>query len=251
MAYPDITIILVFLILIESFIIFEILGKKHANPEEPVIRQNKLDSISAVKAPLKNFALGSQNGLSSFYAELEDEVAESNIKLDSVVSAIDDALIIVDQNGKVKTINSAAQRLLNIDVRTSLGKSIDKILELYFGNKPASFEKNPVLRTIKEQKIFSYALDDSLFCMTANKKLLQISLLTSVLVSNGEPKGAIVLFRDIIGHERELNDLKSTFIAIASHQLRAPLTSVRWFAELLLSGDAGEVEATQKHYLEN
>ena len=39
--------------------------------------------------------------------------------------------------------------------------------------------------------------------------------------------------RDVT-HEREVSSMKSTFISMASHQLRTPLTTVRWYSELLL-----------------
>ncbi len=48
----------------------------------------------------------------------------------------------------------------------------------------------------------------------------------------------------------ETNQIKSDFISIASHQLRAPLSSLKWSLEFLLDGRAGELGDQQKHYLE-
>ena len=48
----------------------------------------------------------------------------------------------------------------------------------------------------------------------------------------------------------ETNRIKSDFISIASHQLRAPLSSLKWSLEFLLDGHAGELGDQQKHYLE-
>lgn len=44
----------------------------------------------------------------------------------------------------------------------------------------------------------------------------------------------------------EVNRLKSEFVSVASHELRSPLSSVRWLADMLYSGRAGELDEKQK-----
>ena len=46
----------------------------------------------------------------------------------------------------------------------------------------------------------------------------------------------------------EANQMKSQFIAIATHQLRAPLSNLRWIVELLTSGKFGKIEKKQTEY---
>jgi signal transduction histidine kinase len=51
--------------------------------------------------------------------------------------------------------------------------------------------------------------------------------------------------------EREqIEKMKSEFVSVASHQLRTPLTGIKWFAELMLRGKAGVVSPEQKDFLE-
>lgn len=49
--------------------------------------------------------------------------------------------------------------------------------------------------------------------------------------------------------EQQLDNAKSDFISIASHQLRTPLTAIKGFASLLLEGSYGEVEPKQLEIL--
>jgi signal transduction histidine kinase len=48
----------------------------------------------------------------------------------------------------------------------------------------------------------------------------------------------------------ELDQMKNRFVSSASHELRTPLTSMVGYLELLLAGEAGELNDQQQHFLE-
>jgi signal transduction histidine kinase len=47
----------------------------------------------------------------------------------------------------------------------------------------------------------------------------------------------------------ELDRLKDEFVALVSHELRTPLTSIRGYLELVLEGDAGDLNDEQRQFL--
>lgn len=47
----------------------------------------------------------------------------------------------------------------------------------------------------------------------------------------------------------EANRLKSEFISVVSHQLRSPLSNLKWSTELMMSGRLGEIAGKQEEYL--
>ncbi len=49
--------------------------------------------------------------------------------------------------------------------------------------------------------------------------------------------------------EHELNRAKSEFVSLASHQLKTPLTIIKWYIEMLGAGYAGNSAKKQKEYL--
>ncbi|MFH0892021.1 MAG: HAMP domain-containing sensor histidine kinase [Candidatus Falkowbacteria bacterium] len=54
--------------------------------------------------------------------------------------------------------------------------------------------------------------------------------------------------QDVTKH-REIAQAKTDFVAIASHQLRTPLSIVKWYVDYVVSGDAGELNPEQAKYL--
>lgn len=49
---------------------------------------------------------------------------------------------------------------------------------------------------------------------------------------------------------RDVDRSKTEFVSIASHQLRTPLSAIRWYIEMLLAGDAGKLSDKQREYMD-
>ena len=54
-----------------------------------------------------------------------------------------------------------------------------------------------------------------------------------------------------ITREMEIDKSKTEFVSLASHQLKTPLTSIRWLVEALRTGSLGPLTPAQQKYAEN
>ena len=62
-------------------------------------------------------------------------------------------------------------------------------------------------------------------------------------------KNLVLKYADAENKLSELNQLKNKFLGMAAHDLRNPLSSMRGFSEIMLSGLTGDLNNEQKEYL--
>lgn len=66
--------------------------------------------------------------------------------------------------------------------------------------------------------------------------------------ADGEYIGRLFVLRDVTS-EREAVRLKSEFVSLVSHELRAPLTAIKGFADVLLAGEVGTLSGPQHEFM--
>ncbi|MCD6271072.1 HAMP domain-containing histidine kinase, partial [bacterium] len=59
----------------------------------------------------------------------------------------------------------------------------------------------------------------------------------------------LVILHDIT-REKAIEEMKSQFVSVAAHQLRTPLSIIKWSLGMLLAGDVGEFTEEQKEFLQ-
>jgi signal transduction histidine kinase/CheY-like chemotaxis protein len=64
----------------------------------------------------------------------------------------------------------------------------------------------------------------------------------------GEYLYRVVSLADIT-REREMEQLKNEFVSTVSHELRTPLTSIKGYVDLVVDGEAGEINEVQREFL--
>ncbi len=59
----------------------------------------------------------------------------------------------------------------------------------------------------------------------------------------------IAKLQDARAHEKEVERLKTEFVSLAAHQLRTPLSSIKWTLQAFLEGDLGFLTDEQKEFI--
>lgn len=70
-----------------------------------------------------------------------------------------------------------------------------------------------------------------------------------VIDAHGHFIGSVVNIHDVTA-EYEIMQMKNEFVSTVSHELRTPMTSIKGYVDLILDGDAGEINEIQREFLQ-
>lgn len=202
---------------------------------------------------------------------LSSHIKESEFS--TVLSSIGDGVIVTDQQLRIVAFNSTAEDLLGKKESEVLGESVEALF--FFHNEQRSeqpFDFNGVIERKEEvaqaEHMFMLQLGE-LTIAEAEKQAAEvaeadpadrtvgadliwipITLLGAPIVEEGTLRGAVFTVRDV-SREYEINRMKSEFVSIVSHQLRTPLSAIKWFLETLIENKQGDpVSERQQDYME-
>ena len=147
---------------------------------------------------------------------------EKNDK-DSILTSLQDGLITLDNDYRIITINATAKDYLNILDPKPAGKKINTLIK-----------KKRVLVLIKKTK---NKIEKQQAEITIKQKKKRYFIFNGTPLLRGkELSGVLVLITDIT-FQRQLESVRSDFVANVSHELKTPITSILGYVEIILGKD--------------
>ena len=160
---------------------------------------------------------------------------------EAAIDSLYDPIIVTDGEGLVTKLNPAAEEIFGSE-KENTGRHIGEVAR-------DVRIAGAVAEAIQSQRPVAGEGMSSVLPLAVDGYERAFRLRTTPMRDNGTRLlGAVTLLEDIT-HLREIDRLKSEFIATASHELRTPLTSVQMGVYLLLEGAAGELNDKQTEVL--
>ncbi len=171
-------------------------------------------------------------------------------QVNAILSSMAEGMVVVDNDRKIILMNQAAGVLLRFAPQEAVGQALDSVFQFFKGKEAVIPEEVPVEKAIRDKNIVSISFVDNIYLKNRQGQMLPVSMMIAPLLRGQTVNGAIILLRDIT-KEKEVDQAKTEFVSLASHQLRTPLSAISWYGEMLLSGEVGELNPKQKEYLES
>ncbi|BHH84164.1 ATP-binding protein [Desulforhopalus sp. 52FAK] len=155
-------------------------------------------------------------------------------QLETVFSSMVEAVVAIDLEERVISLNDAAAQLFDVDRSSATGKIVQQIVR----NAKLQQEISRTLLT-KEPVEEEIILQEN-----GGERFLQTHV---VMLSNGlgEYVGVLVVMNDVT-RLRRLENIRRDFVANVSHELRTPITSIQGYVETLLDGALDSREDSEK-----
>lgn len=190
----------------------------------------------------------SQAAILNILEDSEEEKAEAQEERDrtnAILYNIGEGVFAVDEKLRIVMINKIIMEMSGCSEEQLIGEKYEKKLQFFINDK----EKDNFLEESLESGKIKEISSHSVFIGKDGKKIPVSGNSAPLKNKEGKIKGCVVVFGDVT-KEKEIERMKSDFVSVTSHQLRTPLTKIRWSAEMLLEGNEKKMTKEQREFVE-
>ena len=161
-------------------------------------------------------------------------------KIKTIINCMGDGVLVSDRDSCIVLSNPAASRMLKAPETCLVGNNLNQC------NLPPELSKT--MEESLQAKDRSYASVSQELSVGESGDIFLRAHTAPVRNDIGETMGSVTVLQDI-SHLKELDKMKSEFIAMVTHELRAPIAAVEQQLTVILNKMAGEVTEKQEQLL--
>ncbi|MCE5273052.1 HAMP domain-containing protein [bacterium] len=161
------------------------------------------------------------NRMSSMLSERIATITSQRNELESLLAAMNEGVIVVDQEERVNRINRAAGRLFGVRPEDAPGRSIQELIR-----------NSDLQRFIGSTLSQGSPAEGEVAIHIGETRYLQ----ASATFLQPESKREVLIVLNDVTRTRQLENIRREFVSNVSHELKTPITSIKGFVETLMGG---------------
>jgi len=163
--------------------------------------------------------------------ELAEQLQRQLAFMNAITKSMGEGVYALDRAGQFTFVNPAGEELLGWTEAELLGKDAHEIIDMRSANGVRIIPEDVPLQTLTPSDR-SYRDDDAVL-MRRDGSVFPAAFSAAPIVIDGAAIGAVVAFRDM-SEVRRLQRSQEEYLALISHDLRAPLTAIMGRTQMLL-----------------
>ena len=188
--------------------------------------------------------------LQSYQALNVERLIAEKRKNEAIIQSMADGVLIIGADQTVETANPIAEDVLGTNAQAMQGRPFHEVLdhELLRSEIEESIEEG---RLVGNEESHAQS-DERVIERSINGDTRHYEYAITPIFESPDERdgGVVVVFRDVT-HFKEVERLKSEFVATASHQLKTPLTSIAMSIRLLMESDESSFSDDDYELLES
>ncbi len=180
----------------------------------------------------------SRKALMNILEDVEEAMVlatEERNKTLAIITNFVDGLLVFDRENKLSLINPQAEDFFEIKGERIIGKPILKLSEVVL--------LKPLIKLLSKEGKGIFRKEVQI------KENVTLEASTVPMMREEEKLGTLVILHDIT-REKAIERMKTEFVSLAAHQLRTPLSAIKWTLRMLLDGDLGTISDEQRDFIE-
>lgn len=161
----------------------------------------------------------------------------------AILDSAAEGVVTTDLTHRILSMNPAMERLSGWSTEEAIGGPYADFFHFFDADgEPIPHEHGPLAQAMASKAPVASHGFGLILLNRAGVRIPVTVTAAPILDETGDTIGGVDVIRDA-SLEREVDQMKSTFVSTVSHELRTPLTMIQGFSELLLSRDVGQKDA--------
>jgi len=165
------------------------------------------------------------------------DIAYEKSRITAIIHCMVDGILVTDPDSRIVLHNPAATRLLEIEGLEIIDESLRRCVK----SEDLARVVTEVLDTEKSKYV---EISQEITLGEGTGKVFLRTNTAPVLNEDGEIMGSVTVLHDIT-QEKQINRMKSDFLTMVSHELRAPVSAVQQQLSVIQEGMAGSITEKQ------